>query len=63
MSHIQKVMKRDSLYPKFTFRNLLDEVLPIEYVQHAGKKGQYGEITEKQGTILRSFEVSLPDSA
>lgn len=63
MSHIQKVMKRDSLYPKYTFRNLLDEVLPIEYVQHAGKKGQYGEITEKQGTILRSFEVPLPDSA
>jgi hypothetical protein len=63
LSHIQRVMKQDAMYTSYTFRELLDEVMPIEYVQYAGKKGQYGEITEKQAAILRRFNVPLPDSA
>ena len=62
-SHIQKVMRQNELYTKYTFRELLDELMPIEYFEYAGKRGHYGEITEKQGKILRTFAVQLPTEA
>lgn len=48
VSHIRKIMKERQLYGNFTYRN---------------RAGHWGEITEKQGKILKAFDVDLPNEA
>jgi len=62
-SHLRKVMADKKLYSTLSYRQLLDEVEVIEYFEYAGQQGHWGEITEKQGLILRAFDVDLPFEA
>ena len=63
LSHLRKVMADKKLYSTLSYRQLLDEVEVIEYFEYAGQQGHWGEITEKQGLILRAFDVDLPFEA
>lgn len=60
LSHLRKVMADKKLYLSISYRQLLDEVDVIEYFEYAGQQGHWGEITVKQGLILRAFDVDLP---
>ncbi|GAB6277471.1 MAG: hypothetical protein SAMD01599839_20110 [Rectinema sp.] len=63
LSHLRKVMANKNLFTSFSYRQLLDEVDVIEYFEYAGQHGHWGEITVKQGLILRAFDVNLPFEA
>ncbi len=60
LSRLRKVMTDKKLFTSFSYRQLLDEVDVIEYFEYAGQRGHWGEITVKQGLILRAFSVDLP---
>jgi len=60
LSRLRDKMAETSLYESFSFRKLMDEVDVIEYFEYPGQQGHWGEITAKQGTILRAFHVDLP---
>lgn len=60
LSRLRKEMAAKKLYDVFSYRKLLDEVDVIEYFEYAGQHGHWGEITAKQGLILRAFNVELP---
>ena len=60
LSHLRKEMADKDLYASFSFRKLMDEVDVIEYFEYPGQHGHWGEITAKQGTILRALNVDLP---
>jgi len=60
LSRLRKEMADKNLYASFSFRQLMDEIDVIEYFEYAGHHGHWGEITSKQGCILRAFNVELP---
>ena len=60
LSQIQKTMREQKLYQDYTLYTLLDELDVIEYFKHAGKRGHWGEVTQKQAKILQAFEVPSP---
>jgi hypothetical protein len=60
LSRLRKEMSDKNLYASFSFRQLMDEIDVIEYFEYAGQHGHWGEITSKQGLILRAFDVKLP---
>jgi len=60
LSQIQKVMREQKLYSKYTLNTLLDELDIIEYYQPAGSTGHWGEITTKQRDLFKAFDVTAP---
>lgn len=63
VSYIKKMMKEKQLYNKLTYEQLIDEVDVIEYFTYRNHAGHWGEITEKQGKILKAFDAELPAEA
>jgi len=60
LSKIQKSMRDKKLYGDYTLYSLLDELDVIEYYEHPGKVGHWGEITKKQQALYESLEVQAP---
>jgi len=53
-------MRDKKLYADYTLYSLLDELDVIEYYEHPGKVGHWGEITKKQQALYESLEVHAP---
>jgi len=60
LSQIQKTMREQKLYQGYTLYTLLDELDVIEYFEHAGKRGHWGEVTQKQAKLFQAFKVPSP---
>jgi len=60
LSKIQKSMRDKKLHADYTLYTLLDELDVIEYYEHPGKVGHWGEITKKQQALYESLEVQAP---
>ena len=60
LSQIDKVMRKNDLYKKYTLHELLDEMDVIERFDYSGKRHHIGEVTEKQRELYRCFGVEAP---
>jgi transposase len=60
LSKIQKSMRDKKLYSDYTLYSLLDELDVIEYYEHPGKIGHWGEITKKQQGLYKALTVQAP---
>ncbi len=60
LSQLQKTMREQKLYQNHTLYTLLDELDVIEYFEHAGRRGHWGEVTKKQTKLFQAFEVPSP---
>ncbi len=60
LAYIDKVMRDNKLYKKYTLKGLLDELDIIERFERPGKRHHVGEITQKQSLIYEAMNVEPP---
>ena len=60
LSYIQKAMKQNDLFRRYTMQELLDELDVIERFEQPGKKHHIGEVTGKQLELYRTLGVNPP---
>lgn len=60
LAYIDRAMRKNSLYKKYTLREMLDELDVIERFQQPGSRHHIGELTKKQMKLYRCMEVDLP---
>ena len=60
LSYIDKVMRENSLYKRYTMQELLDELDIIERFEQPGRKHHVGEVTKRQLGLYKCFGVEVP---
>jgi transposase len=60
LSYIDKVMRENSLYKRYTMQELLDELDIIEVFEQPGRKRHVGEMTKHQLELYKCFGIEVP---